>query len=102
MTKERLPANVSELRRELRGRRVHVAVPVGATTALAHITVEEAVRLWRLAGEANSPRRLLAGNDDRLLIDLAVVDFSGRQHLPPRFEIGPDGRARVAQPEADR
>lgn len=102
MTETRHPTNVTELRRLLRRRRVHVAVPMGNTTALAHIRVEEAVQLWRLAGVALSPRRVLLGTDERLLRDLAVLDFSGRQSSPPRFEIGPDGRAQVVQPEADR
>ena len=79
-----------------------MAVPAGTTTALAHITVEEAVRLWRLAGAANSPRRLLLGYDDLLLRTFAVVDFSSWRHPLPRFEIGPDGRAGVTQSEVDR
>ena len=102
MTHERYPKNVTELRRHLRRRRAHVAVPMGSTTALAEITVQEAVRLWRLAGEALSPRRVLLDIDDRLSIVLAVLDFSDQKAPLPRFEVGPDGRARVVQPEANR
>ena len=78
MTQERVPENVTELRRLLRHRRVYVAVPMGSTTALVHTTVEEAVRLWRLAGVALSPRWVLLDDDDLGLIDLAVLDFSAR------------------------
>ena len=102
MIKTRQPTNVTELRRHLRRRRVHVALPMGSTTALVHTTVEEAVRLWRFAGVALSPRRVLLDTDDRLLIDLAVLDFSGRQCPSPRVQIGPDGQARIVQPEAGR
>ena len=101
MTHEPDPKNVTELRKQLRHRRVHVAVPMGSTTALAEITVEEAVRLWRLAGAVLGPRRVYLNTDDHLQRDLAVLAFKDWWSSPPRFEIGPDGRARGVQSEVD-
>lgn len=75
---ERQPKNESELRKQLRGRQVLVGVPVGDSTELVRTSVDEAVRLWRLAQEKGSPRRVHLDDDDLELIDLAVLDFSDR------------------------
>lgn len=76
-TQKQQPTSESELRRALRGRRVYVAVPMGNTTALVPMTVNEASRLWCLAGVVNSPRQVHLDDDDLELIDLAVLNFSG-------------------------
>ena len=61
MTLERQPTNESELRKQLRGRRVLVCVPVGDATELVETTIEEAVWLWLLAQERDSPKRVHLG-----------------------------------------
>ena len=76
MTNTRQPTSEYELRRELRGRHVYVAVPIGSTTELLPTTANEAVRLWNLAGDADGPRRVHLDNDDLELIDLAVLHFN--------------------------
>lgn len=75
-TRDRQPTNERELRRQLWGRRIHVAVPVGGTSEPVRVSFDEAVRLWCLAHERGSPVRIHLDDDDLETIDLAVLDFS--------------------------
>ena len=78
MTDERQPTDESELRRQLRGRRVLVCVPVGDATELVETTIGEAVWLWLLAQERDSPSRVHLDDDDLETLDFAVLDFRGQ------------------------
>ena len=77
-TQRRQPTTERELRRQLWGRRIHVAVPVGGTSELVRVSLDEAVRLWCLAHERGIPVRVHLDDDDLETIDLAVLDFSDR------------------------
>ena len=75
MALERQPTNESEFRKQLQGRRVLVCVPVGDATELVETTIEEAVWLWLLAQERDSPSRVHLDDDDLETLDFAVLDF---------------------------